>query len=143
MESQPLLTYFGFGIFGERDKSPEQREPEFQHNRESMLGSLAIEEFIRACEFLEQVPRRSTINRDRSSYGLKHEAERFHREQGVDNPYVANGMFIAAAICLGFKIKQNGPNAHLNVSTRRPRLLRNGRMSRRKDPSDIMVQRAP
>ncbi len=140
MERTPLLTHFGFGIFDERDKSPQQREAEFRHNRERMRGSLAIAEFIRAYEFLEQVPRRTTINRNRSSYGLKHEAERFHRERGVDNPYVANGMFIAAAIYLDFKIQQNGPNAHLNVGTRRPRLLRNGRMSRRKNPSHALVQ---
>jgi len=55
-----------------------------------------------------------TVNRTRSSYDLKHEAERwigriYPRE--VEIPYISNGAFITAARLEGYTIKREGPNA--------------------------------
>ncbi|MDT4738439.1 hypothetical protein [Bradyrhizobium sp. WYCCWR 12699] len=53
------------------------------------------------------------MNRTRSSYGLKHDAE---REAG---DYVANGMLIAAALALDFSAERThagSPNAYFNIS---------------------------
>jgi len=85
-----------------------------------MLSPRAVDEFMKACRFLSQFGQRLTINTRSSSYGLKHEAERFHRElAGPDHdPYVSNGMLIAAAVHLGFKLKQVGPNAYFNITTK-------------------------
>src|SRR5687767_4703646 len=58
-----------------------------------MIGRCA--DWIRA-----NVTPRKTINRSRSSYGLKHDVER-----ASGRAYVTNGAFIAAAIGLGFKFK--------------------------------------
>lgn len=42
-----------------------------------------------------------------SSYGLKHAAERWGRDNGM-SPYVSNGAFIKAAILAGYEVKQDG-----------------------------------
>ena len=49
-----------------------------------------------------------------SSYGLKHITEAWSES------YIPNGMFIAAAVHLGFMVEraESGPNAYLNVSTK-------------------------
>jgi hypothetical protein len=60
------------------------------------LDEHAIDEFIRAATFLSKFGRRKSMNRARSSYGLKHDAER------MPGDYVANGMMIAAALAMGF-----------------------------------------
>ncbi len=76
---------------------------------------------MRASEFLRSREQRTTISKSSTSYGLKHEAEQFHRENNGDGDnYVANGMLIAAAVHLGFKIQPEGPNAYLNIAATRP-----------------------
>jgi hypothetical protein len=40
-----------------------------------------------------------------TSYGLKHEAERWGRSNGM-SPYVSNGAFIKAAILAGYEVRQ-------------------------------------
>ncbi len=131
MAREANLTYFGFGVY-DRMQSPEQREVQFRENSERMLSACAIQEFMRACEFLSQFEMRETINDALSSYGLKHRAERFHRERHGESCYVSNGMLIAAAVHLGFKIQSTGPNAYLNISlNRRPRFAGGNRQTGR------------
>ena len=120
MVKEPNLTHFGFGVFDDHKKTLEQRAVEFANGRQSMLGSHAVDEFMRACEYLAQREKRASISKSSSSYGLKHEAEQFHvRKNGSGDNYVANGMLIAAAVHLGFKIQQAGPNAYLNIAAER------------------------
>jgi hypothetical protein len=53
-----------------------------------------------------------------SSYGLKHDAERWGQRNGLQ-PYVTNGELIVAAVYLGFKIEtmRNCPNAWISCRT--------------------------
>ncbi len=81
MSKEPNLTYFGFGVFDDRKKTPEQRATEFAEGRRSMLGAHAVDEFMRACEYLAQREKRATISKSGTSYGLKHKAERFHGDK--------------------------------------------------------------
>jgi hypothetical protein len=69
-------------------------------------------EISSARQFIRKVGRRrKTINRKLgTSYGLKHEAERY---MGV---YISNGAFIAAAHLEGYAIKREGPNACVSLS---------------------------
>ena len=117
MVREAHLSHLGFGVFHGRSKSIERQQTEFLENRRSMTEPYAVEEFIHACAFLSRFEKRATINKVSSSYGLKHEAERFFEGQ-VDNSYISNGMFIAAAIHLGFRVQRRGPNAYLNISLR-------------------------
>ena len=87
-----------------------------------MFEPRAIEEFNRACNWLNRQSQTKNINpRAGTSYGLKHAAE---HEVG----YIANGMFVAAAITCGFRIKRNAdsPNAYLNISTTANNTMRRG-----------------
>jgi hypothetical protein len=98
MDLAPELSGFGYRVARDRGETPEEAETRFAENRAEMLGEHGVEEFIRAAEFLSKFGRRKSMNRRRTSYGLKHDAER----QAGD--YVANGTLIAAALALGFNI---------------------------------------
>ncbi len=64
----------------ERDETFEEAETQFLANRAEMLDEHAIDEFIRAAALLSKFGRRKSMNRARSSYGLKHDAERMSGE---------------------------------------------------------------
>ena len=89
-------------------------------------GENLVRQVAGAAEWLTLCGQRTTINRDSTSYGLKHEAERWCRAQGHPNGgYICNGALLMAAYGLGFKIQrpsgyQNFPNAYLNIARRRP-----------------------
>ena len=72
--------------------------------------------------------RRKTINRKLgTSYGLKHQAERYMGE------YISNGAFIAAACLEAYAIEREGPNAcfSLGFTTEYRRYVGGGRASMR------------
>jgi hypothetical protein len=116
MATEGRLTRYGFGIIGHAGQTHEQRVLEFQQKRREMLEPWAVGEFVMAREFLSRFERRKTVNKAAGSYWLKHQAENFHRENGYPGAYVSNGMLIAAAIDLGLRIAENGPNAFLSIS---------------------------
>jgi hypothetical protein len=115
---QPELSANGFRAFFPR-LSREEEADAFQASRAAMTQARYVEQFARAVTFLSTKQKATTVSRKRTSYGYKHDAERFHKAADPDgNPYVANGMFIAAALHLGFKIKRDGmsPNAFINIA---------------------------
>ena len=120
LAQEATLTRYGLGVFEPWRKTPEQREAELIKGREAMLLPYHMGEFIRARDFLSQFAHRATINTKISSYGLKHQAEQFYRERGAGASYVSNGLLIAAAVHLGFKIKQVGdsPNPYFNLGSK-------------------------
>jgi hypothetical protein len=108
----PMLAWYGFGpVRGDRI--------DFRLHRAAMTESWQVEQFLRAVEWLEQAKRTRIISRRRTSYGWKHVAERWlaRRSPGRD-PYIADGMFIAAAIHLGFLLRplRNGTSVWLNIA---------------------------
>jgi hypothetical protein len=115
MYLEPSLTHFGYGIYWDRDQTPEERRAEFAKKRAEMLDDCAAGEFARAVAYLSRFGRRKTINVKSGSYGLKHDAERFAGQ------YIANGMLIAGALALGFSARPThpgSPNAFFNISSR-------------------------
>ena len=104
-------------LFPNGYRTPNDKDEDVARSRASMLSSGYAGEFSRACEYLNQVGRRARVNKDATSYGWKHQVERFHKEQHDRNTYVSNGMFIVAAIHLGFIVKRisGSPNAYLNI----------------------------
>ena len=108
-EQIPDLTEYGFGVYGgEKLRSGEA----FQRDRDALLGS--VERFEAACGWIrENLQQRKSFNYGRTSYGLKHIAE---REIG----YITNGVFIAAMVHCGYSWQRvgMGPNARFNVSER-------------------------
>jgi len=72
-------------------------------------------EQVRACKawVSEWVTPRKSINRQRDSYGLKDDVERWH------GSYISNGAFIQAAVECGYvaeRISPDCPNARFNMS---------------------------
>ena len=83
----------------------------------------AARQFLREC-----CSQTKTIRPHTSSYGLKHEAERWISR------YVSNGAFIAAAVLEGYRLERcrNGPNCFFALaSTRQYRAHRDNHLSRR------------
>ena len=106
----PALTDFGIGLYGRgRGLSRKEYEVKFKEERKKLLES--TESFEKACEWLSQIERIKSINRKRTSYGLKHVAAK-------DIGYITNGVFIAAAVYSGFDYITNdkSSNAAFNMS---------------------------
>jgi hypothetical protein len=147
MAHEPLLTRFGFGIYRDPEKTPEERRQELQAVRAQLVSSEGVSEFSRACEFLAYYPVRKTINPKAFSYGLKHAAEHFHRELGNNDNYVSNGALIGAAIHLGFDYRADGPNAYFNMGLRQEHpvahspVIGEHRTARRPNPSKANPRR--
>lgn len=112
-----MLSYHGFGANRRVGRTPSEKLEEIQMGRDHMLHDESVGEFIRAIAFLNGKPKRKTINKSCSSYSLKHKAEMsFGDFKG--GSYVSNGMFIAAALHLGFshvRSRGDGQNAHFNI----------------------------
>jgi hypothetical protein len=101
-----------------RDIGEDQKESDARH-AESRRRAFDedIEQFEHAREFLSRLTRRKTVWRRATSYGWKHQAEHYFTASG-HHQYISNGMFIAAAIDLGFVVERipNSPNCFLNIS---------------------------
>lgn len=111
MAETPDLTDHGFGVPLELREKPEDRLRRFQRERAHLLLPNALNEFERARTWLSRQPRQKRVSRRWSSYGLKHVAE-----EAVG--YASNGVFIAAAISLGFRVEREGTDACLNINPR-------------------------
>lgn len=104
LKQHPLLTRFGFGEYERPFVATEKR-------RSDLLAAIAEIDHARA--WLQTQQPRLTLNPRRSSYGLKHIAER------AAGSYISNGAFIAAAFLEGWTVKRipgGNPNARLNIS---------------------------
>jgi hypothetical protein len=113
MKVVPELTSHGIGIYDDgRGKTAAERKEQWARDKAELLGSAAI--CTKVVEWLTRFTPTKTINRQRSSYGLKHIAEAALGE------YVGNGQFIAAAIYAGFEyvIHPGYPNVYFNISER-------------------------
>lgn len=132
LAKQPQLTIFGFrppfgtGI-GEVDSI--HTLDEFHQERDALLSTDGLDQVRAAIAFLEQLrPARIAAHASRSSYGLKHSAEEWHRKQGRGR-YIGNGALIVAALLKGFTIKRVevlSPNCLVGVSDRDVEALAKG-----------------
>lgn len=89
--------------------------------RAETLTERGVAQFLRAEAFIAQAPRTRGINLRRSTYGWKHDAERFHRKAVGDDyahVYVGEGAFIAAAIDCGLIILLAAGCTYTNLSMR-------------------------
>lgn len=125
MDRCPELTRNGWGIAAQEVEKAGSYDAALRNGQTSLLRS--VDECNRCLRFLQHVEKRKSINpKVGSSYGLKHEVERFLDLLKADAPancYVANGSFICAALHLGFEVKRltwNNPNVHFNMSSKSP-----------------------
>jgi hypothetical protein len=112
LNEHPLLQDFGFGAFNPSKKTAAQIDAEILEGRQEMEAERSLAQFEAARQWLRRFPKRATLNTSGTSYGLKHAAE-------YAIGYTTNGVFIAAAVAEGFKIKLShpgSPNVFLNIS---------------------------
>lgn len=103
IQREPRLTYFGLGVFDEKNKRPTEIKREFGHWRAHLLSPLGLAEVALCAQWL----RTEGAVDARNSYGLKHDVENWA------DVYVSNGALIAAALGLGFEYERAGPNVVL------------------------------
>jgi hypothetical protein len=115
LAANPVLNDHGFGLFDVERLTYSERVARLAKDRAEMLSPYSLDDFERARCWLRTKPRTVDINKSAgSSYGLKHVAE-------VDIGYTTNGVFIAAAMAEGFKVKRcyhDSPNAWINISSK-------------------------
>ena len=115
MDEHPTLNHFGIGHGSAHyspNDSPEWRDSILQSERE-MLGDCTADVTWTIGWLRLNVEPIKTINRRHSSYGLKHLAEKFS-----PNLYLSNGVFIAAAMIVGYPFELDPPNAMFGMSER-------------------------
>ena len=118
MDEHPTLNHFGIGhcsALYSPNASPEWNDRILQGHREHLRVSIA--DVIWTVGWLRSnVEPIKTINRRHSSYGLKHLAELFRPTDYIC--YLSNGVFIAAAMIVGYPFKLDPPNAMFGMSER-------------------------
>jgi hypothetical protein len=113
LAQEPMLNDFGFGAFGWRSLTPEERAAAMAKDRERIREPGSLAQFLAARRWLAGFAKLKSLNQRGSSYGLKHHAAH-------DIGYVTNGVFIAAAIAEGFRVQRirfDGPNAWFNIAS--------------------------
>jgi hypothetical protein len=115
----PDLTAPGFDSYyaasHERENASRARQglpPEMRRPPTQIIDPNVRWEISTARQFIREIGRRrkTTNRRLGTSYGLKHEAERYM------GAYISNGAFIAAAYLEGYTIERDGPNACFSLS---------------------------
>ena len=103
-QQEPKLT--GFGMYSE-EKYENDPIPEG--------------EFILCMEWLKEQTISKTINRELSSYGMKHCVEEWHRKTKASYKYISNGSVIAAIIALGIPYQKysDEPNIFAAVKVKK------------------------
>lgn len=151
LDEHPELTLRGFDSIwqGNRDelrKSKEEREALFMERRsEAYDGGWAADQFELALIFLSRQQKIKSLNRQMSSYGLKHRAENLSRGFGMFTHlgnYVSNGMLIAAAYATDFTVRRlafDSYNAYLNISKQTVKAARGWEGNSQEENSDIVV----
>lgn len=120
IQREPRVTHLGVGVLDERRKSPAAISEDFARGREMLLSDRGLQEVAICASWLELQQPIKTIVRDRTSYGYKHDVEKWSGE------YVSNGALIAAALGMGLDFKQDhpgSPNVMLNLSKKQLRAV--------------------
>jgi hypothetical protein len=135
----PRLSARGYGFRPpqwdaekKRRQTAEEQYKDFAQNRQELLSTQGLDEFLLAFAVCQRIPQTKTIRADANSYRLKHIAENmpYVCADGTElGPrYVSNGAFIAAALRAGFKMKTYLDHLgydHINVSFNMPKRVIN------------------
>lgn len=126
MKKVPLLNDFGIGVYGGHRGLPKaERDAIFAKNRNVLRES--VDSVSKTVEWLRaKIEPIKTLNTKHTSYGYKHLAEK-------DVGYITNGVFIAAAIIVGYpyKIDEGSPNVIFGMSERSVKEVTSGLRSNR------------
>ena len=115
MEEEPMLNSQGLGLSNMYNRSTAVERWQMYAEGRRQLRDEAKSVLWTAGWLRTNVAPIKTINGRRSSYGLKHIAERFYEEA-----YITNGAFVAAALIVGypFKLPYDSHNPCFGMSER-------------------------
>ena len=127
-EHSPTLTKSGFDSMWVRtpcnvDRTIPEKKAAFEQRRQEALDDWGMDQIELALLFLDKQKRRKTLNRQFSSYRLKHRAENISRTMGQFThlgDYVSSGMLTIAAMIRGFKwqrVSATNMDAYFNISS--------------------------
>jgi len=128
LDIEPGLTRNGVGIHGESKRrakaaragnTVQELDDEFIRERLELHNHL--DEIAASADWIKRQTRIKTFNTHTTSYGYKHAVERWFKDRPGPYVYVANGSFIAAALGLGYPLKQadpTSPNVYFQFSRR-------------------------
>ncbi|WP_143324407.1 hypothetical protein [Caulobacter sp. FWC2] len=143
MAHDSMLTTTGYGIAWQLYKTNAEARAASVQLRADLLDDWSADQFELASLYLSQLEPRKSLNRDYSTYNLKHQAERLSRERGIATHlgnYVCNGVFIAAALSAGFHVRQidwSSLNGFINATTRSIKAARTGQLINRSTMSAL------
>lgn len=110
LEALPELAMHGFTVVGEGIIPIVQIDEQRAIEQAALLHGDSVKTIVITMGWIRQYLLRDTqINRQRTSYGLKHLAE-------WQIGYVANGQFIMAMLLMGFDMEIAGANGLFNVT---------------------------
>ncbi|MDD3668772.1 MAG: hypothetical protein PHX68_00520 [Alphaproteobacteria bacterium] len=118
INSNPMITYFGFGIYPRENESQLNQEKRFQTEREKLFNEYEL--VLKISNWLRMnICKTKTLNRRHTSYRYKHMMEQIFNITEPTHIYVSNGCFIIATILAGFAFQKCGkssPNCYFNMS---------------------------
>ncbi len=138
MEVETHVTTAGYGIAWSHYPTGAEQRKAFDQQRAELLGDSAADQFELALKYLSRMERRQSINRDYTTYNLKHQAERLSRDRGLFvhlGNYVSNGVFIVAALAAGFEVRRvawDSLSGYANITTRSIKAMKTGQLINRR-----------
>lgn len=109
LSTHPTLSMHGFEVVGESILPIIDIEGQRKVERDSLLSLDSLRAILVAMGWIQRYLVKDTqINRQRTSYGLKHVAERW-------TGYLTTGQFIVAMLVLGFWMELAGNDGLFNV----------------------------
>jgi hypothetical protein len=121
VQDDTRLTYVGYGHFGETSLCGLKTPDAYGHWRKELTepNDDILRQIAFSRKWLQGIDLRKTVNKDRSSYGYKHDVENWLRKHYLNqvemNCYISNGCFIVAAKMESLKIGGLG-NPCFNIS---------------------------
>ncbi len=143
MDHESILTMTGYGIAWRYYTTNAEAIAASIQLRAELLDDWSADQFELASLYLSQLEPRKSLNRDYSTYNLKHQAERLSRERGIATHlgnYVCNGVFIAAALSAGFTVRRidwSSLSGFINATTRSIKAARTGQLINRSGMSAV------
>lgn len=105
----PTLSMHGFAVVGEGLLPVIDIEGQRKVEREALLAPDSLRAILMDMGWIQcYLIKDKQVNRQRTSYGLKHVAERW-------TGYLTTGQFIVAMLVLGFRLELAGNEALFNV----------------------------
>ena len=132
IEREPRVTAFGLGVYDQSKKTADAIDKEFKQDRAYLLSDAGLDEVEACARWLDLQLRTKTFNRQHTSYGYKHNVERWSGRVLKNDRHICNGALIAAALGMGFDFKPDhggSPNVWLNLSERRLKVVEAQRAS--------------